>query len=185
MSGHSHWSTIKRQKQTEDEKRGKLFSKLSRAISTAARKGGSDPDLNPTLRTAIDKARSYNMPKDKIEKAVGAADSAQALEEAIYEGYGPSGVAFLVKVLTDNRNRTLAEVRRIFDTYGGKLGEAGSAAYIFIDLENPSFLVPLTDSGVAKKVLGLANALDEHEDVQEVYSNFDISDEHLAELGEK
>jgi len=177
MSGHSKWSTIKRAKGAADVKRGKLFSKLAREISVAARKGNPDPDLNPTLRTAVEKARSYNMPKDNIERAIGSAEGAASLEEAAYEGYGPSGTAFMVKVLTDNRNRTLAEIRRIFDNHGGKLGDAGSAAYIFTDPEKPSFTIPVTDPEEARKVLALANALDEHDDVSEVYSNFDIPDE--------
>ena len=179
MSGHSKWSTIKRAKQATDIKRGKLFSKLSREISVAARKGDANPDLNPALRTAIDKSRSCNMPKENIERAIGAAGATQALEEAIYEGYGPSGTAFMVKVLTDNKNRTLAEVRKVFDSRGGKLGEAGSAAYIFTDPEKPSFTVPVSDPDEARKVLALANALDEYGDVQEVYSNFDIPEDVL------
>lgn len=185
MSGHSKWANIKHQKQVEDIRRGKIFSKLARAISVAARQGGSDPNLNPTLRTAIEKARSYNMPKDKIERAIGAGQSVQSLEEAVYEGYGSLGVAFMVKVLTDNKNRTLSEIRKIFDKHGGKLGEAGSAAYIFTDPEKPSFAVPLTDPTNAKKVLSLADALDEHDDVQEVYSNFDIPDEMVKAVGLK
>lgn len=182
MSGHSKWSTIKRAKQATDIKRGKLFSKLSREISVAARKGGANPDLNPALRTAIDKSRSCNMPKENIERAIGAAGAVQALEEAIYEGYGPSGTAFMVKVLTDNKNRTLAEVRKIFDSRGGKLGEVGSAAYIFADPEKPSFTVPVSDSDGARKILALANALDGHDDVQEVYSNFDIPEDLLKSI---
>src|SRR3989304_2850681 len=131
MSGHSKWATIKRGKGGADVKRGKVFSKLAKEISTAARRGGSDPDSNPTLRSAIEKAHSYNMPKENIERAAAAASSAQALEEGVYEGYGPMGTAFMVKILTDNKNRTLSEVRRIFEDHGGKMGEAGSGAYIF------------------------------------------------------
>ncbi len=174
MSGHSHWSTIKRQKQAQDVKRGKIFSKLVREISVAARKGSPDPDANPTLRSAIDKAQSYNMPKDNIERAIGAASSAVDLQEGTYEGYGPSGTAFMVKVVTDNKNRTLSEVRRIFDSHGGKLGEAGSAAYVFSDPEKPAFTVPIANHKEAERVLDLANALDEHDDVSDIYSNFDI-----------
>jgi len=186
MSGHSHWATIKRKKQAEDIKRGKVFSKLGRAISVAARQGGGDPEKNPTLRTAIDKARSYNMPKENIERAVErgtGGGEGEGLVEATYEGYGPEGVAFMIKVLSDNKNRTLAEIRKIFETHGGRVGEAGSAAYIFTDPENPTFTIPVTEPEKAKKVLGLANALDEHDDVQDVYSNFDIPDELLKELG--
>ncbi|NIT04605.1 YebC/PmpR family DNA-binding transcriptional regulator [Candidatus Saccharibacteria bacterium] len=182
MSGHSHWATIKRQKQAQDVKRGKIFSKLSKAISVAVRHGGENPGTNPALRAAIEKARSYNMPKDNIERAIGAASEAQDLVEGVYEGYGPSGVAFMVKVLTDNKNRTLAEIRKVFDSHGGRLGEAGSAAYVFTDPEKPTFTVPVSDLGNAKKLLALATALDEHDDVQEVYSNFDIPDEILEKV---
>lgn len=177
MSGHSKWATIKRAKGIADVKRGKIFSKLAKEISAAAKRGGSNPDSNPTLRTAIEKAHSYNMPKENIERATATASSAQALEEGVYEGYGPMGTAFMVKILTDNKNRTLSEIRRIFENHGGKLGEAGSAAYIFTDPENPTFTIPVADSETAKKILSLANELDEHDDVQEVYSNFDIPDE--------
>lgn len=185
MSGHSKWANIKRTKQAEDLKRGKVFSKLARAITVAARQGGGDPEANPTLRAAIDKARSYNMPKENIERAVergSGGGGGEGLVEATYEGYGPEGIAFMVKVLTDNRNRTLAEVRRIFETYGGRVGEAGSAAYLFTDPENPTFTIPVAEPGKAKKVLNLANALDEHNDVQDVYSNFDIPDELLEQI---
>ncbi|MEX0587536.1 MAG: YebC/PmpR family DNA-binding transcriptional regulator [Patescibacteria group bacterium] len=177
MSGHSKWATIKRAKGITDVKRGKLFSKLAKEISSAAKRGGSNPDNNPTLRSAIEKAHSYNMPKENIERAMATASAAQALEEAVYEGYGLSGVAFMVKVLTDNRNRTLSEVRRIFELHGGKLGEAGSAAYIFSDPDNPTFMVPITDPDLAKNILALAEALDDHDDTQEVYSNFDVPEE--------
>src|SRR3972149_874730 len=182
MSGHSKWATIKRAKGVADVKRGKVFSKRSKESSTAARRGGSDPDSNPTLRAAIEKAHSYNMPKENIERAAAAAASAQALEEAVYEGYGPLAGAFMFKVLTDNKNRTISEIRRIFETHGGKMGEAGSAAYVFTDPDNPTFIVPVTDPEMAKKVLALAEALDDQDDVQDVYSNFDIPEELLGQL---
>lgn len=182
MSGHSKWATIKRAKQATDLKRGKLFSKLAREISAAVRKGGADPNLNPVLRTAMEKARSFNMPKENIERATGAAATAAALEDAVYEGYGPLGVAFMIKVLTDNRNRTLAEVRQIFESHGGKLGEAGSATYLFTDPDNPAFTVPVSDPEMARRILALAEALDEHDDVQEVYSNFDIPEDVINQL---
>ncbi|MEX1061627.1 MAG: YebC/PmpR family DNA-binding transcriptional regulator [Patescibacteria group bacterium] len=181
MSGHSKWSTIKRAKGAADVKRGKLFSKLSREISMAARAGTPDPNLNPILRSAVEKARSFDMPKENIARAIGAASAAAALQEAVYEGYGPMGVAFMVKILTDNKNRTLSEIRRIFDNYGGKLGEAGSASYIFQDPENPSFTIPVTDPAESKKVLALADALDEQDDVTDVFSNFDIPDELVSQ----
>lgn len=181
MSGHSKWATIKRAKGVADVKRGKIFSKLAKEISVAAKRGGSNPDSNPNLRAAIEKAHSYNMPKENIERATATASSAQALEEAVYEGYGPMGIAFMVKILTDNKNRTLSEIRRIFELHGGKLGDAGSAAYIFTDPENPTFTIPVPDPEMAKKILALADVLDEHDDVQEVYSNFDIPDELVVD----
>ena len=134
MSGHSHWATIKHKKGAIDAKRGKLFSKLSRAIIIAARHGGGDPEMNLKLRYAIDKARSVSMPKDNIERAIkrGTGELEGAiLEEITYEGYGPGGVAILVEVLTDNRNRTASEIRKIFERAGGKMGSAGSVGYLF------------------------------------------------------
>ncbi len=134
MSGHSHWATIKHKKGAIDAKRGKLWSKLSRAIIIAARHGGGDPTMNLKLRYAIDKAREVSMPKDNIERAIkrgtGEGDGA-TLEELTYEGIGPGGVSFLVDVLTDNRNRTAGEIRKIFEKTGGKMGSAGSVAYQF------------------------------------------------------
>jgi YebC/PmpR family DNA-binding regulatory protein len=134
MSGHSHWATIKHKKGAIDAKRGKLWSKLSRAIIIAARHGGGDPAMNLKLRYAIDKARSVSMPKDNIERAIkrGTGEGSDAIfEELTYEGYGPGGVAVLVDVLTDNRNRTSGEVRKIFERTGGKMGSAGAVAYLF------------------------------------------------------
>ncbi len=129
MSGHSHWATIKHKKGAIDAKRGKLFSKLSRAIIIAARHGGGDPDANLKLRYAIDKAREVSMPKDNIERAIkrGTGETeGMVFEEILYEGYGPGGVAVLVEVLTDNRNRTAGEIRKIFDRAGGKMGSAAA-----------------------------------------------------------
>ncbi len=134
MSGHSHWATIKHKKGAIDAKRGKLFSKLSRAIIIAARHGGGDPEMNLKLRYAIDKARQVSMPKDNIERAVkrGTGEvEGLTFEEITYEGYGPGGVAILVEVLTDNRNRTASEIRKIFERSGGKMGSAGCVAYLF------------------------------------------------------
>jgi YebC/PmpR family DNA-binding regulatory protein len=134
MSGHSHWATIKHKKGAIDAKRGKLWSKLSRAIIIAARHGGGDPAMNLKLRYAIDKARSVSMPKDNIERAIkrGTGEGSDAIfEELTYEGYGPGGVAVLVDVLTDNRNRTSGEIRKIFERTGGKVGSAGAVAYLF------------------------------------------------------
>jgi YebC/PmpR family DNA-binding regulatory protein len=134
MSGHSHWATIKHKKGAIDAKRGKLFSKLSRAIIIAARHGGGDPETNLKLRYAIDKAREVSMPKDNIERAVkrGTGDlEGLTFEEITYEGYGPGGVAILVDVLTDNRNRTAGEIRKTFERTGGKMGSAGNVGFLF------------------------------------------------------
>jgi YebC/PmpR family DNA-binding regulatory protein len=134
MSGHSKWSTIKRQKGANDAKRGALFTKVAREIAVAARAGGPDPDANYRLRLAVDKARSINMPADNIkraiEKATGGGDDVQ-YEEIVYEGYGPGGVAVLVEAATDNRNRTAAEVRSIFAKTGGQLAGSGAVAWQF------------------------------------------------------
>ena len=136
MSGHSKWSSIKHKKGAADAKRGKLFTKLARALTVAAREGGSgDPDANPALATAIQKARDNSMPKDNIARAIargtGEGGDAAAIERVIFEGYGPGGAAILVEALTDNRNRTSAEVRHAFTKHGGSLGEPGSVAYVF------------------------------------------------------
>src|SRR6059036_1820406 len=135
MSGHSKWSSIKHKKGAADAKRGKLFSKLSRAIIVAAKEGGPDPAGNLALQNAIEKARSYSMPKDNIERAIargsGADSDAQAFETVVYEGYGPSGVAIIVEALTDNRNRTAADVRHVFAKNDGNLGGSGAVAWLF------------------------------------------------------
>src|SRR5438874_12505815 len=134
MSGHSHWATIKHKKGATDAKRGKMFSKLSRAIIIAARHGGGDPEMNLKLRYAIDKARQVSMPKDNIERGVkrGTGETeGLVFEEITYEGIGPGGVAVLVDVVTDNRNRTAGEIRKTFERSGGKMGSAGSVAYQF------------------------------------------------------
>ncbi|MFO0808711.1 MAG: YebC/PmpR family DNA-binding transcriptional regulator [Gemmataceae bacterium] len=134
MSGHSHWATIKHKKGAIDAKRGKLWSKLSRAIIIAARHGGGDPTMNLKLRYAIDKAREVSMPKDNIERAIkrGTGETeGQTFDEITYEGYGPGGTAILVDILTDNRNRTNGEVRKIFERGGGKMGSSGNVAFLF------------------------------------------------------
>ena len=135
MSGHSKWSTIKHKKGAADAKRGQLFSKLSRAIIIAAKEGGPDPDGNLALQNAIEKARSYSMPKDNIERAIakgsGADADASSYETVVYEGYGPEGVAVLVEAVTDNRNRTASEVRHAFTKHGGNLGTTGAVAWQF------------------------------------------------------
>lgn len=135
MGGHSHWSTIKRQKGASDAKRGAIFTKLSREITVAAREGGGDPAMNPRLRLAVEKAREGNMPMDTIKRAIergsGAGEGGPALEEITFEGYGPGGVAILVQTLTDNRNRTVSELRMALNRNGGTLGESGSVAWQF------------------------------------------------------
>src|SRR5271167_3286366 len=135
MSGHSKWSSIKHKKAVVDSRRGAQFSKLARAIMVAARDGGGDPDTNVTLENAIRKAKEASMPKDNIERAIargtGEGGEADAIERVLYEGYGPGGVAVLVEALTDNRNRTGADVRHAFSKHGGNLGEPGSVAYLF------------------------------------------------------
>src|SRR3954449_3946129 len=135
MSGHSKWSSIKHRKGAADAKRGKLFTKLARAITVAALEGGGDPEGNPALATAVQKARDQSMPKDNIQRAIdrgtGAGADAEAIERVVMEGYGPGGAAILVEALTDNRNRTSAEVRHAFTKHRGSLGEPGSVAWIF------------------------------------------------------
>ena len=247
MSGHSKWATTKHQKAVKDARRGKLFAKTIRIIEVAAREGGGNPDANPTLADAIARARAISMPNDTIERAVkrGTGEMEGVKYETLtYEGYGPGGVALLLEVLTDNRNRAAADVRRVFTKNGGTLGDPGSVAWMFTrkgvvlipkesvteddlmlaameagaediaedgdfwqvtcaptDLQQlknalaeagiepesarfsmePNATVPL-DKDAADKVLKLMDALDDEDDVQEVYSNFEISDEILAEL---
>jgi YebC/PmpR family DNA-binding regulatory protein len=155
MSGHSKWSTIKRQKGVTDAKRGALFTKVAREISVAARQGGGDPDANYRLRLAVEKARSVNMPSDNIkrtiDKATGGGDAEQ-FEEIVYEGYGPGGVALLVEAATDNRNRTAAEVRSIFTKTGGQLAGSGAVAWQF----EPRGLIAVTRNGVDPDEVALA-----------------------------
>ncbi len=247
MSGHSHWATIKHKKGAIDAKRGKLWSKLSRAIIIAARHGGGDPEMNLKLRYAIDKAREVSMPKDNIERAVkrGTGEvEGQAFEEITYEGFGSGGVALLVDVLTDNRNRTAGEVRKIFERSGGKMGSAGNVAFLFErkghfsidaaatdedtlmgivldagaddmkhsgstfeitcdpgvfnqvqDALKQHNLTPLlaevaqlpkvpvdADAETGAKVLRLMEALDDHDDVQNVYANMNVSEEMVAQV---
>ncbi|UCD52189.1 MAG: YebC/PmpR family DNA-binding transcriptional regulator [Phycisphaerales bacterium] len=248
MAGHSHWAGIKHKKAANDAKRGKVWSKLARMIIVAARNGGGDPSANLTLRYAIDKAKAANMPKDTIEKAVkkGTGDLEGAnYEEVLYEGYGPSGVAVMVEALTDNRNRTGPEVKRIFEKHGGSLGTTGCVNWMFNkkglitvgtsnvneddlmelalgagaeDMENtgdvfeitcdpaaydelkkaleekeipmevaeismmPQNMVEIGDEAVAKRIVSLMEAFDDHDDVQNAYANFDIPDEVMVKL---
>jgi YebC/PmpR family DNA-binding regulatory protein len=135
MSGHSKWHSIKHKKAVVDARRGQQFTKLARAITVAAREGGGDPDGNPALALAVQKARDASMPKDNIERAIGkgtgAGVDADRIETVLYEGYGPGGVALLIEALTDNRNRTGADIRHLLSKYGGNLGEPGSVSYLF------------------------------------------------------
>ncbi len=160
MSGHSKWSSIKHKKAAADARRGQLFTKLARAITVAAREGGGGPDANFTLAAAIQKARDFSMPKDAIQRAIdrgtGVGGDAEAIQRVVYEGYGPAGVAILVEVLTDNRNRTSGELRHTFDKNGGSLGEPGSVAWVFekrgvvmvdADRYSEDDLIPAIDAG--------------------------------------
>ncbi len=135
MSGHSKWASIKHKKAVVDQRRGQHFTKLARAVSVAAREGGGDPDGNPALALAIQKARDASMPKDNIERAIakgtGEGVDADQIETVLYEGYGPGGVALLIEALTDNRNRTSADIRHALNKHGGSLGEPGSVSYLF------------------------------------------------------
>jgi YebC/PmpR family DNA-binding regulatory protein len=240
VSGHSKWSSIKHKKGAADAKRGQLFSKLSRAIIVAAREGGPDPEGNATLATAIQKARDNSMPKDNIERAIargtGAGADGEAYETVTYEGYGPNGVAVLVEAVTDNRNRTAADIRHTFTKNDGNLGTSGAVAWLFerkgvilvpdstaeedvmlaaadggaedvsvegssyevisapddlqvvraaleeagVEVESaeltmlPKTTVQIEDEAAARKLLRLMDALEENDDVQDVYANFDI-----------
>ena len=175
MSGHSKWSSIKHKKGAADAKRGQLFSKLSRAIIVAAKEGGPDPAANLALANAIEKARSYSMPKDNIERAIAKGSGADAegsnFETVVYEGYGPEGVAVLVEALTDNRNRTASEVRHLFAKYGGNLGTTGAVAWQFE--RKGVVLVPATDVDEDALVLTAAEA--EAEDVELDGSTFVVT----------
>jgi len=246
VSGHSKWSTIKHKKGAADAKRGQLFTKLSKAIIVAAKEGGGDPAANLSLQNAIEKAKSYSMPKDTIERAIargaGTDADAAAYETIVYEGYGPDGVAVLVEALTDNRNRTASDVRHLFTKHGGNLGTTGAVAWLFerrgivlvdaagidedeltlaaaeggaedVELDGSVFevscapedlvavrqaiegagikvesaelsMVPKTTVEVAeepsaKKLIRLIEGLEENDDVQGVYANFDIPEQVL------
>ncbi len=176
MSGHSKWSTIKRQKGVTDARRGALFTKVAREISVAARQGGGDPDANYRLRLAVEKARSVNMPSDNIKRTIDKATGggeAEQFEEIVYEGYGPGGVAVLVEAATDNRNRTAAEVRSIFTKAGGQLAGSGAVAWQF----EPRGLITVPRDGIDADEVALA-AIDagaedvdtEDDDAIEIYT---------------
>lgn len=174
MSGHSKWSTIKRKKGAIDARRGKLFTKIIKEITLAARLGGADPEGNARLRTAIAAAKEENMPKDNIERAIkkgsGTGEGAVNYEEVTYEGYGPGGVAVLVEVMTDNKNRTVAEIRHIFSKHGGNLGENGCVSWMFE--KKGSILV---DKKAIKEDAMMELALDAGaEDVREEENEYEI-----------
>jgi YebC/PmpR family DNA-binding regulatory protein len=175
VSGHSKWSTIKHKKGAADARRGKLFSKLSRAIMVAAKEGGSDPASNLALQNAIEKARSYSMPKDNIERAIakgaGEGTDGASFETVIYEGYGPEGVAVIVEALTDNRNRTASDVRHLFSKYGGNLGATGAVAWQF----ERRGVVLLAGDGVDEDELVLAAADAGADDVERDGNTFVVS----------
>lgn len=177
MSGHSHFANIKHKKGASDAKRGKLFSKLSRLISVAAREKGSNPEANPKLRLAIDKAKEINMPKENIERAIkrgiGEVEGAK-MEEIFYEAYGPAGVAIIIEGITDNKNRALSEIKNTLGRFDGKLASAGSVKYLFDQKAGewvPKYPMEITDPKTKSQLEKLFEALDENDDVQEIYSN--------------
>jgi len=176
MSGHSKWSQIKHKKAVTDIRRGKIFSKLTRMINVAARAGGGSPQKNPKLRLAIDKARAVNMPKDNIERAIrrGTGEGVKELQEVGYEAYGPAGIALIIEGITDNKNRTLSEIKHTLSSYGGKLAKTGSVEWSFerkgVDWV-PRYPVKIEDPKIRKQIENLFEALDENEDVQEIFSN--------------
>jgi YebC/PmpR family DNA-binding regulatory protein len=247
MSGHNKWSTIKHKKGREDAKRGKLFTKLIREITVAAREGGGDPSGNPRLRAAVQAAKLANMPADNIKRATQRGTGelpGVSYEEVFYEGYGPGGVAVMLQTLTDNRNRTTPEIRHLFSKYGGNLGENGCVSWLFsrhglllipnssdldeetlmemvleagaedLDADDPDYfrvttapeelhivkealeeqgavvesaqldMVPSTttqlEGKAAQQMLKLMDAFDDHDDIQNLWANFDIADDILA-----
>jgi len=178
MSGHSHWSTIKRKKGAADARRGKMFSKCAKAIIVAARQGGGDPTMNLRLRYAIDDAKAVNMPNANIERAIkkgtGELDDGTVIEEVVYEGYGPGGVAVLVEAMTDNRNRTSSDVGKLFERHGGNMGQPGCVAWMF----SQKGVVTVTGFDDEERLMEVALAAGA-EDLNETDDGFDV----LAPLG--
>ena len=180
MSGHSKWSTIKHKKAALDSKRGKVFGQISKMIRVAVKEGGSgDPSQNPSLRVALDKAKSANMPKTNIDRAIekglGKSGSGPSFDEVVYEGFGPAGVAFAIRTVTDNRNRTGSEIRMILEKSGGSLGGPGSVSYM-LQLKpdgssNVIVQLPVDDDKVREKVGKLRDSLESHDDVEQVAHN--------------
>lgn len=180
MSGHSKWNNIKNKKAATDAKKGKVFGYVGRLIRVAVKEGGSgDPGTNPSLRVALDKAREANMPRANIDRAIqrglGKSKSGQTIDEVMYEGYGAGGVGFLVTAITDNRNRTGAEIRAMFERNGGSLAGPGAASYLFdIAPDGTSEIkIPMdvSDESVRKQVENLTEMLEEHDDVEQVVHN--------------
>lgn len=249
MAGHSQWANRKHRKARQDAKKGKIFSKMARKISVAARNGGGDPDTNPDLRAAIDEAKSLGVPNDNIDRALkrGTGElEGMRYEEFTYEGYAPGGVAILLEIVTDNRNRTASELRYVFTKYGGNLGESGCVAWMFDrkgrivvsgdDLDEDELFLVAADGGAedlqpvngvfevvtapsdvflvretlsengysvnsagftyvtdnlvdvkgrsAKRLISFLNALEDHDDVQEIYANFRMSEEDMEKYVE-
>jgi YebC/PmpR family DNA-binding regulatory protein len=186
MSGHNKWSQIKRKKGANDAKRSAEFTKVSSLLTVAARDGGGDPDSNAALRLAVEKAKEARMPKEVMQRAIDKGtgkNAGVALESVIYEGFGPLGVAFYIKGITDNNNRTVAEIKNIFNKSGGSLGVIGSTSYIFTPEPNtPMFSVEISDLKSAEQVLKLYDALEDHADIQEVFANFNVPDSLLEKL---
>lgn len=178
MSGHSHWAGIKRKKEVTDKKRGKIFSKLSKAI-TAAVGSEPNPDFNPRLRTAVQKAKEASVPVDNIERAIKkASEAGAALEELVIESYGPGGAAILIEAIADNKNRVIAEVKKILSDHGAKWAEQGSVRWAFEEKGGalaPKFLQDLNAED-SEKMKTLIEALDDNDDVQEIYTNANIQE---------
>lgn len=179
MSGHSHWAGIKHKKELTDKKKGKIFSKIAKMIEVAAKRGG-DPDMNPNLRLAIEKAHSVNMPNDNIQRAIKKGtgeDKAGKLEEMTYEAYGPQGTPLIIETITDNKNRTLSEIKNILNTHGGKLAETGSVRYLFDKKGGdwiPKYPIDITDENLKQQLEKLFEALDDNDDVNDIYSNVNL-----------
>lgn len=178
MSGHSKWSKIKNQKAVTDIKKGKAFSLLARSITQSVREGKSgNPNDNPRLRMILEKAREINLPKENVQRAIDRGlgkGSGGVLTDVVIEGYGPSGVGIMVSAITDNPNRTKAELMSIFDAHNGSTGEPGSVAYVFSGPEGaPSYIIPVSTEDVSK-IRSLLDTLDEQEDVQDVKHNAEL-----------
>ena len=180
MSGHSHWSSIKHKKAITDARKGKVFSKVSKLISVAAREKGGDPESNPKLRLAIEKAKEVNMPNDNVQRAIkkGTGELAgEQIEEFTYEAYGPMGVAIIIEGITDNKNRSLSELKHILSQHDSKMASAGSVLYQFDKKENqwqPKYPMQISDEKTKASLEKLFGALDEQDDVNDIYSNADF-----------